>query len=147
MSDDSEGDGSEAAGGTYTLLIERVGDGRIEIGALGSLSFPEGWYAYTGSALGPGGFSRVERHERVAAGDHDARHWHVDYLLGAPDTRIDQVVRSAGVDIECAVAGDLAGSRIREFGSSDCGCDSHLAFHPDRATLLGSVDRAHRTHR
>lgn len=135
------------AGGTYTLLIERTGSGRIEVGALGDLSVPEGWYAYTGSALGPGGFSRIERHQRVASGDHDVRHWHVDYLLGAPDTRIDQVVRSQGIDIECAVADDLAGSRVREFGSSDCDCASHLAFHPDRATLLASIDRAHRQHR
>mgnify|MGYP000141509389 CR=1 FL=1 len=134
-------------GGTYTLLIERTDDGRIEVGALGSLAFPAGWYAYTGSALGPGGFSRVERHERVAAGEHDARHWHVDYLLGAPATRIEQVRRSPDVDIECAVAGDLTGSHVRDFGSSDCGCDSHLAVHPDRATLLGSIERAHEDHR
>jgi len=134
-------------GGTYTLLIERTGSGRIEVGALGDLSFPAGWYAYTGSAFGSGGFSRIERHERVASGEHDVRHWHVDYLLGVPDTRIDQVFRSPEIDIECAVAGDLAGSRVREFGSSDCDCDSHLVFHPDRATLLGSIDRAHRRRR
>lgn len=134
-------------GGTYTLLIERTDGGRIDVGALGSLSFPEGWYAYTGSALGSGGFSRVERHERVAAGEHDVRHWHVDYLLGAPGTSLDHVVRSAGVDIECAVADAVAGSRVEAFGSSDCDCESHLAFHPDRATLLDAVDRAHRANR
>ena len=134
-------------GGTYTLLIERTDGGRIDVGALGSLPFPEGWYAYTGSALGSGGFSRVDRHERVAAGEHDVRHWHVDYLLGASDTNLDHVVRSAGVDIECAVAEDVAGSRVEAFGSSDCDCESHLAFHPDRTTLLDSVDRAHRENR
>lgn len=134
-------------GGTYTLLVERTASDRIEVGALGELSVPSGWYAYTGSALGPGGFSRVDRHERTAAGEQDTRHWHIDYLLGAPATQIDHVVRSPGVDIECAVAGEIAGSRVREFGSSDCRCDSHLAFHPDRATILGSVDRAHRAHR
>ena len=135
------------AGGTYTLLIERTEGGPLEVGALGSLSFPSGWYAYTGSALGSGGFSRVDRHERVAAGEHDVRHWHVDYLLGAPGTQLDHVVRSAGVDIECAVADAVAGSRVPEFGSSDCDCESHLAFHPDRAALLDSVDRAHRANR
>jgi endonuclease-3 len=134
-------------GGTYTLVIERTSGGPIEVGALGALEFPEGWYAYTGSALGSGGFSRIERHERVDAGEHDVRHWHVDYLLGAPDARIDHVIQSAGVDIECAVARALCGSRVADFGCSDCGCRSHLAYHPDRATLLDSVDRAHRQYR
>ncbi len=50
---------------------------------------------YTGSALGSGGFSRVERYRAVAAGENDARHWHVDYLLGDETTSIDDQVVSS----------------------------------------------------
>jgi len=41
-------------GGTYTLLLRRTSDARITVGALGDVRFPNGWYAYTGSALGVG---------------------------------------------------------------------------------------------
>ncbi|WP_225335858.1 GIY-YIG nuclease family protein [Halomicrobium urmianum] len=131
-------------GGTYTLLIERTAGDSLSVGALGEIEFPAGWYAYTGSALGPGGFSRIDRHERVAAGEHDARHWHVDYLLGDPDSRLNGVVRSPGADAECTVARAVDGDAIPEFGCSDCDCDSHLAYQADRAALVESVERAHR---
>lgn len=134
---------TEADGGTYTLLIERREGGPLAVGALGGMSLPAGWYAYTGSALGPGGFSRVERHEWVAAGEHDVRHWHVDYLLGASDARLDQVVRSPG-DLECTVARAIDGDIVPDFGCSDCACESHLAYRGDRDALLASIERAHR---
>ncbi|PSP86054.1 DUF123 domain-containing protein [Halobacteriales archaeon QS_6_64_34] len=55
-----------AEGGTYTLVLARDHSGPIEVGALGAIDFPAGWYAYTGSALGSGGFSRIDRHRAVA---------------------------------------------------------------------------------
>jgi len=133
-------------GGTYTLLIERTAGDSVSVGALGEVEFPAGWYAYTGSALGPGGFSRIDRHERVVAGEHDARHWHVDYLLGDPDSGLDGVVRSPGADAECAVARAVDGDAVPAFGCSDCDCDSHLAYRADRAALQESVERAHDEH-
>ncbi len=75
-------------GGTYTLLIALAKPATIAVGALGECEFSAGRYAYTGSAFGPGGFSRVDRHREVASGDRDVRHWHIDYLLGHPRTRI-----------------------------------------------------------
>ncbi len=133
--------------GTYTLLIERTRGDAVEVGALGEVDLPAGWYAYTGSAFGPGGFDRIDRHERVAAGDHDVRHWHVDYLLGAKGSRLDGAVRSVDVDAECAVARRLDGDRVAGFGCSDCRCDSHLVRRPDREPLVESVERAHRVER
>jgi len=133
------------AGGTYTLVLERASGGPIEVGALGEVDFPAGWYAYTGSALGPGGFSRVERHRAVASGENDARHWHVDYLLGEDGTRVETVVRSVA-DIECAVARRLADAvddSVPEFGCSDCDCRSHLVGCDERAALVAAVERAH----
>ncbi|WP_193310126.1 DUF123 domain-containing protein [Halorubrum halophilum] len=127
MSGNGDGEGESDAGGTYTLLVDLTAPATIEVGALGAHRFDAGTYAYTGSALGPGGFSRVDRHRRTARGDNDVRHWHVDYLLGHPDARLDRVVRSVGVDVECAVASRLPAGPLDGFGASDCDCASHLA--------------------
>jgi len=132
------------AGGTYTLAIELPVTETIEVGALGELTFRPGWYAYVGSANGPGGFARIDRHRELAAGEREVRHWHVDYLLGHPDASIDAVERTAGVDGECAIAASVEGDPVPGFGCSDCGCDSHLFHDSSRASLLGSVRDSHR---
>lgn len=129
--------------GTYTLVVERTGDGSIDVGTLGDVAFPTGWYAYVGSAFGPGGFSRLDRHRRVASGDHDVRHWHVDYLLGNPDTRLDDVVKTPDLDAECVIADRVDGERVDGFGASDCDCPSHLVYRGDRDGLVESVEAAH----
>lgn len=131
-------------GGTYTLLIERETPATIEVGAAGAHRFPAGWYAYAGSAHGPGGFARVDRHYEVAAGRRDTRQWHVDYLLGDSDAAIRGDVRSPGVDIECAVARRLPDGPVSGFGASDCDCTAHLAFTSDGEDLRGTVATLHR---
>ena len=113
--------------GTYTLVLELTTDATVEVGALGSHRFDAGRYAYTGSAFGAGGLSRVDRHRELAAGDRVVRHWHVDYLLCHPETRLAAVVTSEHVDVECAVARRLPTGPVSGFGSSDCDCESHLA--------------------
>lgn len=132
-----------ATGGTYTLLIELPVEARIETGALGDHAFPAGWYAYTGSAFGSGGFARVDRHHELAAGERETRHWHVDYLLGHPDARVATDVRSPNADVECAVARQLPDGPVDGFGASDCDCGSHLAYAADRTGLLRAVRAAH----
>jgi len=141
--DTESGDGAVATGGTYTLLIRVPAAVTVDVGALGSHALSAGAYAYTGSALGAGGFSRVDRHRRVARGDHHVRHWHIDYLLGHPDTDLDRVVRSVGVDIECPVARRLPTGPIGGFGASDCDCTDHLAA---GATLDGVASRVLEAH-
>lgn len=57
--------------GTYVLQIvvdERI---TITVGALGSIAFDPGSYAYVGSAFGPGGLVRVERHREVSSGKRE----------------------------------------------------------------------------
>ena len=146
-----------AVGGTYTLLVHLGADVSIDVGALGTRSFETGWYAYVGSALGPGGFSRIDRHRELAAGERDVRHWHIDYLLGHPETTLESVVRTPDCDGECAIAQQLTeacqgggvvdGSAIAEFGCTDCSCDSHLFFARDGESLRESVQAAHQTFR
>jgi len=134
---------NSATGGTYTLLIRVPTAVTVDVGALGSHELSAGAYAYTGSAFGAGGFSRVDRHRRVARGDHDVRHWHIDYLLGHADTDLDRVVRSVGVDVECSVADRLPMGPVDGFGASDCDCESHLAR---GATLNGLATRVRDAH-
>lgn len=131
-------------GGTYTLCIDLRQPATIEIGALGEHLLPAGTYAYTGSALGSGGFGRVDRHYDLAAGENETRHWHIDYLLGHEHAVIVGDVRTSDTDIECAVADQLPPAPVSGFGSSDCDCPSHLAYDEDGALLREAVASAHR---
>lgn len=126
--------------GTYTLLLYLDEPARIEVGALGAHAFDAGWYAYTGSAFGPGGFARVDRHRRVAREGTDSPHWHVDYLLA--EANVADVYTLAGRDRECAIAGSLPGERIDGFGASDCDCEAHLV-HAAAPQLRAALQRAY----
>ena len=129
-------------GGTYTLLVDLPERTTVAVGALGEFTLPAGAYAYTGSALGSGGFARVDRHRRVARGDHDARHWHVDYLTGhARTTLVDAV--TAAVDAECRVARSLPAGPVPGFGASDCDCRSHLTHADQVGALRERVERVY----
>lgn len=112
--------------GTYTLLIAVDTPIEIEVGAIGTCEFDEPAYCYTGSAFGTGGFSRIDRHRRLANGEHDARHWHVDYLLGHPIPTLAGVVKTHDRTVECEIADRLGSGPIAGFGASDCDCHSHL---------------------
>ncbi|MFC7045341.1 DUF123 domain-containing protein [Halobacteriaceae archaeon GCM10025711] len=129
--------------GTYTLLVELPRTVDVRVGALGVLTFQAGWYAYTGSAFGPGGLSRVDRHRELARGERDVRHWHVDYLLGHPAAALRDVVVTEGEDVECAVARSVGGDAVPGFGASDCDCGSHLARFPTRRAARDAVVAAH----
>jgi Uri superfamily endonuclease len=114
------------APGTYGLALRLPQATSITVGALGRWCFPAGMYVYVGSAWGPGGLgARLRRHLR----EEKRLHWHVDYLRAvsrpvgvwlAPDRRV-----------ECAWAQTVQlapGARVIApgFGSSDCGCSTHL---------------------
>ncbi|SFR69346.1 GIY-YIG nuclease family protein [Halogeometricum limi] len=134
------GDG-EAPPGTYALVFGVSDAVETSVGSLGTVRFPPGGYAYVGSAFGSNGLGRVDRHRRVATGDHGVRHWHVDSLGGHPDVRLDAVVAAPNVDAECALAEalDPDTSPVRGFGSSDCDCRAHLAHRASVETLRCSV--------
>jgi Uri superfamily endonuclease len=127
-------------GGTYTLLVTVDRDVALAVGALGTVELAAGTYAYTGSAFGPGGFARVDRHRELAAGDRAGTHWHVDYLLDHDAATVAAVVTTPERDVECAVARRLPAGPDG-FGASDCDCDGHLAADVAR----DAVERAHRT--
>jgi len=111
--------------GTYTLLVRVEEETTVEVGALGQIRFEDALYAYTGSAFGTGGLKRLDRHARVASGDNDARHWHIDYLLGAEETTLVGAFVTHE-DAEDEVAYAIEGDPVPRFGASDSDCDSHL---------------------
>jgi len=66
--------------GIYTLILSLPQAGKITVGSLGVMDFVRGYYSYTGSARGPGGLKRVDRHILVSEGIKKTRRWHIDYL-------------------------------------------------------------------
>ncbi len=133
--------------GIYTLVLFLDRDKKLEVGSLGNLQLAEGYYAYTGSARGPGGLKRLERHKRVLKGRSSIRRWHIDYLLPCASF-IDAVVSRTSVDIECRIAGRIGSELevIPNFGSSDCRCPGHLHFSKRLDRIQDVVRRAHRHH-
>lgn len=136
--------------GTYALILVSTKSAPITIGRLGILQLQPGFYAYVGSAHGPGGLrARLAHH----LGPSDHPHWHVDYLR--PHTILEEVwFCYSPVSWECRWADCLRRMRgasvpLARFGSSDCRCGSHLFFFKSRpakaafARKLGMLDRNH----
>ena len=119
--------------GTYLLLARLDKPTRLAVGRLGDHLFPAGWYAYAGSALGPGGLpARLARHARP----HKRIHWHIDHLLG-PAQLVQSWQMACPARLECQWAAALvrlAQARIAlpRFGASDCRCPGHLVYWPER---------------
>jgi Uri superfamily endonuclease len=131
--------------GTYTLLVELTDPATVEFGARGDYDLAAGWYAYSGSAFGAGGLGRVDRHRELARGERDARHWHVDYLLGHEASSVETVYVTENQDVECETARALAaaGEGLGGLGASDCDCETHLVYASERATLTSEAARCH----
>ncbi len=127
-----------SAKGGYILILELSADRIINVGRLRAISFPEGFYAYLGSALG--GFkSRINRH---LIEDKKTK-WHIDYLLN--EARVLQIIlHETEQRLECLLSQALANElpSIPGFGSSDCQCRSHLYFASHRPSLELSIRKA-----
>lgn len=111
--------------GTYILVIHNNQKQKIEIGNLGKITFVKGYYCYIGSAM-QNLSKRVERHKRRIKNYH----WHIDYLLEKTKIYKSIEIRSSE-KLECEVAMEInkiADGEIKDFGSSDCNCNSHLFF-------------------
>jgi Uri superfamily endonuclease len=133
--------------GAYTLVLRLDDDREVHVGSLGTLSFRRGYYSYTGSAQGKGGFKRVQRHLQVMRGTKATRRWHIDWLL--PLTSLEEAILSFATErLECLIAGRI-GSRLEPilgFGCTDCRCPSHLHYSSGRREMLGAVREAHRAY-
>ena len=123
--------------GHYVLLLRLTGPARLRIGALGTFTFPAGWYIYTGSAR-RNMQARLRRH---FSAEKKIR-WHIDSLTSARTCHAvgAVVVPSTG---ECALNRLVVASLgsvhpCRGFGASDCRerCCSHLSYRHEPVSLL-----------
>ena len=125
--------------GTYILLIVLGSDTELEVGALGTILFPEGTYCYVGSAMG-GLDQRVSRHisreKRVR--------WHIDRLTLVADS-VDSYISYPDYIPECVLASMAERSGMEPFadgfGCSDCKCRTHL-FRADPESIARLVQEA-----
>jgi sugar fermentation stimulation protein A len=109
--------------GSYLLILHLKRDRRLSVGRLGEVKFKKGYYVYVGSAQADL-TKRIERHRRLLK----KHHWHIDFLRGAADFCAVLPVRASD-DLECGMAASLrkiAEWEVKDFGSSDCNCNSHL---------------------
>ena len=111
--------------GTYALVIRVQQKLSIKVGRLGVCTFLPGYYIYAGSAL-KGLNARLERHRR----EEKKMFWHIDYLL--EHAEINEIWYCLSTErLECrwnTAITKLPGAEIavKNFGSSDCKCLSHL---------------------
>jgi len=113
--------------GIYNLVIKLDKGNSIDIGKLGSIKFPEGYYVYTGSALNYLD-KRILRHFKKKK----KFHWHIDYFLKYAKI-IKVFTLNTILKLECEVNRQIqmlpnAKIIIKGFGCSDCKCLSHLTF-------------------
>ena len=120
--------------GSYILIILLLKGSKLNVGSLGPIDFKEGYYLYVGSAMGKIGsttlINRVKRH--VLPPDKKKKHWHIDYLLESELAYLIQVLLIPSTNrIECRISNELnehSDGFIKNFGSSDCNCKSHLYY-------------------
>jgi Uri superfamily endonuclease len=112
--------------GSYLLVLRLPASAEIRVGRLGRIGFRRGWYAYAGSAFGPGGLAgRLRHHLRPVRKPH----WHIDYLRGYAGVRqVWWAVGPPNREHDWAQALTGQGQWVRGFGCSDCGCPSHLIY-------------------
>jgi Uri superfamily endonuclease len=113
--------------GTYVLVLRLAGPVRLEVGRLGTFDLSAGFYAYVGSAFGPGGLAaRVAHHLRVA----ERPRWHVDHLRRVAEpvavwhtTDLRRLEHEWAAELAKRLTPSVPG-----FGASDCRCPTHLFF-------------------
>jgi len=125
--------------GSYVLILCLASEQTLQVGKLGRLHFEPGFYAYTGSAFGPGGLGGRLNHHTKPLNPGVRLHWHIDYLR--------QAAALAGIwvnegrrfreHIFASILREMAGPgpALQGFGCSDCSCPTHLFFFkhkPDR---------------
>ncbi len=115
------------AKGTYLFIFRLLRPLKITTRGGKTFDLPEGVYVYVGSAFGSGGIEkRVGRHLRK----DKPKRWHLDYITTTESWEFLACVPFYGKRWECKIASLLGSLEIfepvRGFGSTDCGCVSHL---------------------
>lgn len=111
---------------------------KLKIGKKLKINFNEGYYVYIGSAMN-NLESRVKRHLSKSK----KLHWHIDYLL--KNAKIVEIVYNDGKKVECDLSNELKKKNefIKDFGCSDCECESHLYYFKSEKEAIEEVTRAY----
>ena len=126
--------------GCYCLIINLKKDSKIKIGKkLGNIEFKQGYYIYVGSAMNSL-TARIERH----LSDEKKMHWHVDYLLKKAEVS-EVIYNQSKRKIECDLAQYIStkSEGIKNFGCSDCECESHLYYFKTKKEAIECVESAY----
>lgn len=126
--------------GSYCLVVELDAEKTIKIGRkLGKLNFKEGYYVYVGSAMNSL-TARINRH----LSDEKKLHWHIDYLL-RKSIITDVIYAESTEKNECKLSNYLSKKTrsIKDFGCSDCDCESHLYYFKNRKDAIENVENAY----
>jgi sugar fermentation stimulation protein A len=114
--------------GVYYIVLWNDTDRILECGSLGNLEFKTGYYVYCGSGRN-NLFKRIEHHRKKTK----KRHWHMDYISAEMKIAADIPIITDEYT-ECGLAEILienSGEPVKNFGSTDCRCGSHLHYFPD----------------
>ncbi len=122
--------------GVYVLVIYNNKDREVDIGRLGRIRFEEGFYAYIGSSKGDL-FKRISRQLNKKR----SKYWHIDYLLDF--CKVKLIYYSfTDRNVECEIARNLRLKPVKNFGSSNCRCKSHLFYSKDISEIKKSVEES-----
>ena len=113
---------------------------KVKIGRkLGNIQFKKGHYVYVGSAMNSLE-SRIKRH----LSDEKKLHWHVDYLLKNAEIT-DVIYNESAQKIECELSRYIStkATGVKDFGCSDCDCESHLYYFKNRDEAIECVENAY----
>ncbi len=125
--------------GCYCLIIKVDETSTIKIGKkLGEIQFKKGFYVYVGSSMNSLE-SRLKRH----LSNEKKLHWHIDYLLKKAE--IVDIIYNEDKKVECELSQYLASKTegIKDFGCSDCECESHLHYFKNRDEAIECVKDAY----
>ncbi|MCX7845144.1 MAG: GIY-YIG nuclease family protein [Dictyoglomaceae bacterium] len=101
-------------------------DEEIKIGSLGNVRFIKGFYAYIGSSQ-----RNLEKRILRHLSKNKKLIWHIDYFLNSQNIRILSIFYKHARRIEECETAEILNkfySHVKNFGSSDCKCISHLFF-------------------
>ena len=85
--------------------------------------------------------ARLNRH----LSDNKKLHWHVDYLLKDDNCKIIDIIYNIDKKVECDISQHLKTHAvgIKNFGCSDCNCESHLYYFKNRSEAIEHVQNAY----
>lgn len=125
--------------GCYCLIMKIEEKREIKIAKkLGKIRFEKGFYVYVGSAMNSLE-ARLKRH----LSNEKKMHWHIDYLLKKAE--IVDIIYNKNKKVECELSQYLSSKTtgIKDFGCSDCECESHLYYFENKDEAIECVKDAY----